>query len=728
MANPAFRDVTIFHAEDAHGWIKYLLQHFHTGALSLRVDSMDLTHFDYNNPPEVAVAIQESYVIVLFITGAMLDYMEQKAGWFAAMLDQRDTVVTSIIGVYLNADQDDIESVCAKHNYTGDAWELVELLGDGSNMCHVVTKVLDSRDNNLEKGLRRQSINRRKEITNPYWGAEIVPSAFSTPGERAMIIFPEEVEGTITLEFSGLSETVQATLINPYNATFFTPELTRDNMIITVQIDDKTKYTLKWTFKDILSAFTSVEFLRETTGAESIRELDEKLATKYKCTLNTVSYSNQVLDYLGDSSTASSKGQGLYPTLLHLSAAFGLNELVCALLSSPGAAVACSIENSEGALPADLARENGHSVLADFMLSYQETKMCVDVCAKVYESQIDLPTFRDFVHEKSSLDSPKVGRPVPAERQNIKQPKTTDDSSLRAPPPIPPRKKSTCETHDEDYYVEIDSQDCYVTPDIELVGGAMGSRGQAELIAIQDEVKRGNFNVEEAERLFSAWKDRYKMGNTASFKTKQEGLLKLQAEFPNTIQTIKNARQKNEPKKKGKLSSSSIGSGGKDNESGSTVSHLAVLIGGALAGSQTKKSSRSLVPGQRVSNTSISSTTSYDSGRDSNISQLSLSSEGGDLEPDQLDSVLRKKPSTGSQLSSSTNLPKMEISLPRPKSVPPGLMSQSLYPFRHHSVTNAEDPLYSDVPIIPWSVLRKKEGIQRYVSSSFTKRFVKEKD
>ena len=54
-----------------------------------------------------------------------------------------------------------------------------------------------------------------------------------------------------------------------------------------------------------------------------------------------------------------------------------------------------------------------------------------------------------------------------------------------------------------------------------LPQGSGGSRGQAELIAIQKKVEAGLFDIPEAERLFRAWQDRYVDGSTVSFKAKQ---------------------------------------------------------------------------------------------------------------------------------------------------------------------------------------------------------------
>ncbi len=61
------------------------------------------------------------------------------------------------------------------------------------------------------------------------------------------------------------------------------------------------------------------------------------------------------------------------PTMLHLSAKLGLCEIVNRLLDLPSAADVCTLRNSNGHTPADLARQNGHEELADFLEEYCQT-------------------------------------------------------------------------------------------------------------------------------------------------------------------------------------------------------------------------------------------------------------------------------------------------------------------------------------------------------------------
>jgi phosphoinositide 3-kinase adaptor protein 1 len=60
------------------------------------------------------------------------------------------------------------------------------------------------------------------------------------------------------------------------------------------------------------------------------------------------------------------------PTVLHLSAKYGLNELASRLIDLPDARYAYCIPNTKGHYPEDLARGGGHQQLAAVLENYRE--------------------------------------------------------------------------------------------------------------------------------------------------------------------------------------------------------------------------------------------------------------------------------------------------------------------------------------------------------------------
>lgn len=61
------------------------------------------------------------------------------------------------------------------------------------------------------------------------------------------------------------------------------------------------------------------------------------------------------------------------PTLIHLSAKFGLQELCAKLTDLPDAEHAVTVADEVGRLPQDIARINKHADLAEFLATFQET-------------------------------------------------------------------------------------------------------------------------------------------------------------------------------------------------------------------------------------------------------------------------------------------------------------------------------------------------------------------
>ncbi|XP_059142734.1 phosphoinositide 3-kinase adapter protein 1-like isoform X2 [Physella acuta] len=130
------------------------------------------------------------------------------------------------------------------------------------------------------------------------------------------------------------------------------------------------------------------------------------------------------------------------------------------------------------------------------------------------------------------------------------------------PPKITPRKPSdqTLEdTQDSEYVVPdsplkkaIPSPKQFLQTSIKPVipAGAIGSRSQSELIEIQQEVKNGNFSIEEAEMLFRSWKERYETGNAVSFKERQQTLQALREKHVKAMDALKNVKSKNKTKLK----------------------------------------------------------------------------------------------------------------------------------------------------------------------------------
>jgi len=58
------------------------------------------------------------------------------------------------------------------------------------------------------------------------------------------------------------------------------------------------------------------------------------------------------------------------PTLLHFACRYALNDLVTTILDLPGGHEATEIKNARGYTPLDIATENEHSDIADYISTF----------------------------------------------------------------------------------------------------------------------------------------------------------------------------------------------------------------------------------------------------------------------------------------------------------------------------------------------------------------------
>jgi len=84
------------------------------------------------------------------------------------------------------------------------------------------------------------------------------------------------------------------------------------------------------------------------------------------------------VDQQGIGTEADEERKEYVPSLLHFSAAHGLRDLTAQLLNLPGSVKAFGTPNCNGEYPSNLAENNGHTVLKEFMDNYMEVSALID--------------------------------------------------------------------------------------------------------------------------------------------------------------------------------------------------------------------------------------------------------------------------------------------------------------------------------------------------------------
>uniref|UniRef100_A0A2C9M6G9 DBB domain-containing protein n=1 Tax=Biomphalaria glabrata TaxID=6526 RepID=A0A2C9M6G9_BIOGL len=532
MAEVCFRDVTILHTDQDKEWCQYLHKHFLLDKLSIH--TLNVTTLDYKHPPEIEVAIRESHVVVLVATAHMMDYMEAQADWFAKMIrEKRNSNLTTVMAALIALSPDECTSVLKGSSYVTDPseeYKMVDVDVTGANIKQVIEEILEHRDKNYAKRPRKLS----PTVT-------VLPTSINGSGDMVALLFPEELKGVVTVNFKGIKEEVSTKKVNPYSVTFVVPDVVGEKVGMQVNVDGNRVKRCHLYNRAMGLNTTSVEFMCQSFGVSSKEELDKKLANNFNTSICGDSKANKIFDEVMSSSLTDCRiaSSNKYPTILHWAAANGLSELCSALLSSVSAsAAACNIDNCEGRDPAELARVNGHQDLYDLLFDFAETKEIADTWDLYVQCISTKPELASNSSDVYEIMHPKLSSPLTSI-----QPVKPSKPPLPATPPPAVKKPIEQASTNEDLYIQPD--DFYPLPvspaenKVTLSRGAVGSRSQTELIRIQEEVKNGTFSIDDAERLFRSWKERYETGNAVSFKDRQNALQALRSDHNKTLQALK---------------------------------------------------------------------------------------------------------------------------------------------------------------------------------------------
>lgn len=605
------RDVTLLYSSKDQGWCDYVVKRFKSDKLNLRLETLALDDSDYENPPEIEMAVRASRVLVLFTTTNLLDYMELKKDWFSPMLRKSDPEISVIINLYLSVHPDELEQFYIENPYTFKECNKVELKENASNITEVISRIIDQVEIYTKKKAMRDTPPQKKSGEDSANSVQIIPESIQKVGEKMALLFTQEISGEVTVNFNLQKDNVSCELVNPYCAVFTVPEIFKNESRITMQIDINGLRHSRRKLKNaqVASQFSSIDLLCQTHGASSREELDRLLASQFSNSLCSDPLAMRIFDTSPyDNRDPSQRTTQQYPTVLHWAAAHGLKELTSTLLTAPGAISASQVNNVNNDDPIDLAKKNGYNELSKYIYEFLEAQELANTC--------DL--YVQFVQEEGDGDG-EYEKMLSPGVFSLSSPTGVTDTSANPsakpiPPPLPPRnsKNNSATSIDglpspKDFFAD--------PPNVRLPHGALGSRSQTELIEIQEEVKRGNFSIEEAQMLFRSWKHRYMTGNAVSFRERQQGLKAFQDEHMKAVQLHRKVQRGN----KKKISESE--------ESAQTAVDISDPI---LKRQNNLSAKRQVGAGRGDSTNSNVSCQSMDSGRDSTVSFASQASFSSD--------------------------------------------------------------------------------------------------
>ncbi|XP_046578778.1 phosphoinositide 3-kinase adapter protein 1-like isoform X4 [Haliotis rubra] len=531
---PKSNDVVVFHVQDAAEWCEYLMGLFKMNK-TLRIKSIDLDALEYENPPEVTMAAQDSYLIVILASPDMLHFMADKA-WFSEPFKQLQGK-TTVVAVLCYVDSGQFDGAVAENYTKSSTWKHYVISSDyneNRNMVADMMGIVDQSDAPPPRVPSRQQrkVHKKESKGHADVKLKVIPSRVRGPQDDIVIAFKEEKKGTIQVSFTDLKTKYDTKKLNPYTVKLKAPDLAPGNYILHVFQDAKEIHKTPFYYTAPQeSAFHSVEYLSQALQCENRAALDRKLVDALESSIPEDDSLEFLFEKLKTNLAAGvSKSKSQYPTMLHFAAANGLTEFCSCLLDVPGSLIAFQVENCDGRDPADLADVYNHPELAQYIRDFMETAYLADACDLYTHMAAGYTNTSPGVETESYyMEMQGRGPSIPEEPEDPYSIALPPNLGTAPPPPIQPRASKL---------PPVPNKPRRQSSDEALPRVAMGSTSQNELLEIMDGVKEGNFNPHEALMLFKAWQQRNGEGQSRSFKQRQNTLRQMREDYNTVITTV----------------------------------------------------------------------------------------------------------------------------------------------------------------------------------------------
>nr|XP_023402636.1 phosphoinositide 3-kinase adapter protein 1 isoform X4 [Loxodonta africana] len=366
---------------------------------------------------------------------------------------------------------------------------------------------------------------------------------------------------------------VEATLENEYTVSVKAPNLSSGNVSLKVYSGDLvvcettiSYYTDMEEIGTLLSnAANPVEFMCQAFKIVpyNTETLDKLLTESLKNNIPASGLHLFGINQLEEENMMTNQRDEELPTLLHFAAKYGLKNLTALLLTCPGALQAYSVANKHGHYPNTIAEKHGFRDLRQFIDEYVETVdmlkshikeelMQGEEADAVYESMAHLstdllmkcslnPGCDEELYESMAAFAPAASEDLYVEmlQASASNPisgdsfsRTTKDSMIRKFLEVFAERS---QERPGNFYVSSESirKEPPVRPSRDRPQSSvydpfagMKTPGQRQLITLQEQVKLGIVNVDEAVLHFKEWQLNQKK-RSESFRFQQENLKRL---------------------------------------------------------------------------------------------------------------------------------------------------------------------------------------------------------
>jgi phosphoinositide 3-kinase adapter protein 1 len=216
----------------------------------------------------------------------------------------------------------------------------------------------------------------------------VIPKKMKIGQNKATVMLTEPLdrEDFIKIRIEKIGQMIDITNIkrrNPYTVHFTVPESCMEiSMMVGVRVFKnnvdlgvrpiKCESRLRELEQILKNAEAPFEFMCQSLGISSTDtdKLDFYLVQSFQKNIPPNFHLLSSHDHSNEMKIHREASSEEYPTLLHFSARFGLEQLGLLLLECPGAEMACELRNASGKLPADIADLYGHSKLSSSLRNF----------------------------------------------------------------------------------------------------------------------------------------------------------------------------------------------------------------------------------------------------------------------------------------------------------------------------------------------------------------------
>ncbi|XP_067132938.1 phosphoinositide 3-kinase adapter protein 1 isoform X4 [Centruroides vittatus] len=419
-------DLTILYSQDGKEWDQYLTDCFQLDSepVTLEINHEKLEDLPFPLPCSRVQSFSNSKAVLVILSPDFLEYIDSHPAevFELGQLLKQNRTVAMLCGI-LDSDVTTFHKASLVYY---DSWP--HLVARDQDMDFVVAVIHTT-----------QEIIERTHIQKPQF--KLSPRKVKEGNGKVFIILKRPISETqkiqVLLNGDGVHK-VPVKYRNAYTLQFVIP----DNMMqkckimnVLVQCDDyllgirplKCESKMSELYSLLSVVNSPFDFLCSTLGVNSLSEIDAQLTKNFKHNKNNLpSPGFSLLESYQN--LERKKCDEELPTLLHFSARYGLKELTSQLLQCPGAAQACSLRNSRGLIPSQLAYHAGYndiSKLLDDFKKLTETEKSIQTMelrkshlSTVYEQMKECP---------GSLYDVPLPNPIPV--PNVQKSCTSSSSS-----------------------------------------------------------------------------------------------------------------------------------------------------------------------------------------------------------------------------------------------------------------------------------------------------------